>query len=282
MNSELKAVCHCAAAIVHLRCMLWLFVPQFQRIINESPFFLIFSKSQNHNSLTPCGRWWWWFEDPEPKSLCRLHLWDRSSINQAKHEIMLDCVIAFLIVQCSKNGKKSLKKELLDNYSAIWFSLRITPLPNYKQEHLQITALFADFIVPNLVICCWSKSLQEWGTHNFSSSFWQKKNSQRISILCPLFLRYNNNTWESYAPFSYFIFSRFFFFLHFFSSRNSRTRQINRDHYGSTPYHSSHVRLEKKVDIRWKELFLGERRAAIEYIVVVRFEILQSSKHRIV
>ena len=106
MNSELKAVCHCAAAIVHLRCMLWLFVPQFQRIINESPFFLIFSKSQNHNSLTPCGRWWWWFEDPEPKSLCRLHLWDRSSINQAKHEIMLDCVIAFLILQCSKNGRK--------------------------------------------------------------------------------------------------------------------------------------------------------------------------------
>ena len=28
--------------------------------------------------------------------LCRLHLWAQSSINQAKHEIMLTCVIAFV------------------------------------------------------------------------------------------------------------------------------------------------------------------------------------------
>ena len=195
--------------------MLWLFVPQFQRIINESPFFLIFSKSQNHNSLTPCGRWWW-FEDPEPKSLCRLHLWDRSSINQAKHEIMLDCVIAFLIVQCSKNGEnKFKKKELLDNYSAIWFSLGIIPLPIHKQEHLQITALFADFIVPNLVICCWSKSLQEWGTHNFSSSFWQKKNLKEFQF-CAHFFCAIIIYLRIICSFFLFYFFRFFFLSTFF------------------------------------------------------------------
>ena len=90
-----------------------------------------------------------------------------------------------------------------------------------------------------------------------------KKNSQRISILRPLFLRYNNIPENHMLLFLILFFHVFFFFLHFFSCRNSRTRQINRDHYGSTPYHSSHVRLEKKVDIRWvgkmawKELFWG-------------------------
>ena len=183
--------------------------------------------------------------------------------------------------------EKKFKKGIAGWLFCIWLSLGITPLPIHKQEHLQITALFADFIVPNLVICCWSKSLQEWGTHNFSSSFWQKKNSQRISILRPLFLRYNNIPENHMLLFLILFFQVFFSFYIFFSSRNSRTRQINRDHYGSTPYHSSHVRLEKKVDIRWvcrqngvKGAFLGG--AAIEYIVVVRLEILQSSKHRIV
>ena len=135
-------------------------------------------------------------------------------------------------------------------------------MPIHKQEHLQITALFADFIVPNLVICCWSKSLQEWGTHNFSSSFWQKKILKEFQF-CAHFFCAIIIYLRIICSFFLFYFFRFFFLSTFFSSRNSRTRQINRDHYGSTPYHSSHVRLEKKVDIRWvgkmawKELFWG-------------------------
>ena len=73
----------------------------------------------------------------------------------------------------------------------------------------------------------------------------------------PTFLRCNNIPENHMCSFFLFYFFTFFFLSTFFSSRNSRTRQINRDHYGSTPYHSSHVRLEKKVDIRWKELFWG-------------------------
>ena len=141
----------------------------------------------------------------------------------------------------------------------------------------QISHFFAGLIALYSIICAWSKSLQEWGTHNFSS-FW-KKTSKEFQF-CALF--FCAIVRGNYTPLRIRLLNFFLFFSLIFFLQKFKNETNNSDHYGSTPYHSSHVRLEKKVDIRWgvcsrqngvKGAFLGQ-----ELLLVVRLQIGDSAK----